>query len=899
VNADSLTDIPPRRAGTQGRLRIYLGAAPGVGKTYAMLSDARGCRARGTDVVLGLVDSHGLAETRALCKGLNALPSRTAAGAEGSPPEFDVDAALARRPELVLVDDAGHRNPEASRHSQRWQDIEELLEHGIDVYTTLNVQNIERLKDVVYACTEIRFRDTVPDVFLERAEELRLVDLSPDDILERLSEGKVFLAQPERKARDLFRKPTLASLRNLALRIAVEHQEALRWAQGREHGAGGLWPTSKKVLICIDDRPTAEQLIRAGRRLASLLHADWIVVYVETARAQRLSESEREQVLARLRQAEEFGAEITTLTAGVGLNQRIIALARQKKAGRVVLEQPEGSVWQRWQRGSIARALQRRAGDLDVFLIAPGYSSLAQDTLAGVGRPLPGALTVTRDTAVQWEGYFWSVGIPIAATLVSTTVFRRPQPTDYFIVYLVGVLFIASRFGFWPSAVAAILSVLAIDYLLIPPYFSFAVARPQDVVTLFVFLLGALVASRMTADLRLQSQSARQREQRVRFLYEFAKELGAVRTMEDIASVAARQISQELRWQCSLLLSGIDGRVALPDASETDGTAGFDPHVAQWVFDNRRAAGWGTGSPASARDLYLPVSSGTHRFGVLALRPTARSLVLLPEQRRLLDSVLTQIGQAMERIRLTEEAHAANVHATTEELRNSLLSAIAHDFRTPLASIVAAASALLQRKSHLSEQQSWELTQTILEEGQRMTKLANNTLQMARLEAGTVSLHREWYPLEEIIGAAISRMEGRLQQHLVDTRLPAGVPMAQVDEVMIVQVLENLIENAIKYTPAGTRIEVGAEEQGDQTRFWVADTGPGLPVGEERKLFEKFYQGPQQKTQGGVGLGLTICRIIVEAHGGQIRASNRVGAGAEFSFTIPHTEAPPRLAAES
>ena len=652
-------------------------------------------------------------------------------------------------------------------------------------------------------------------------------------------------------------------------------------------------------MVCIGPEPVAEPLIRAGRRIASLLHADWIVVYIETARAQRLSDVEQERVLAHLRLAEELGAEVVTLNSGYGIDRRIIDLARQKNVGRVVLEQPVGSAWQRWRRGFLLRALGRNASDWDVFLIAAEHSSLAQDTLAGRERPAPAIPKATgTGPAIRWQAYVWSVGITLAATLVSTIAFRHPEPTNYFIVYLLGVLFIASRFGFWPSALAATLSVLASDYLLIPPYFSFAVARPQDVVTLLVFLLGALVASRLTADLRLQSESARQREQRVRFLYELTKALGGARTIEEVAAAAARQVANELHWQCSLLLVQSDGRVAAADNLESGAKQPFDLQLAQWAFDNRKAAGWGMGSLASTRDLYLPVSSSTYRFGVLALRPTTRSLVLLPEQRRLLDTVLGQIGQAMERIRLTEEAHAANVQAATESLRNSLLSAVAHDFRTPLASIVAASSTLLQRGEQLSAHQSRELTQTILEEGQRMAKLANNTLQLARLEAGTVTLHRDWYPLEEIVGAVLSRMEGRLKEHMVQIRLPAGVPMALVDEVMIVQVLENLLENAVKYTPIATHIEVGAEQEPDRVRFWVADQGPGIPGGEERKIFEKFYQGPGKGKEGGVGLGLTICRIIVEAHGGQILARNRPCGGAEFSFTIPHTKAPPQILVE-
>lgn len=881
----------------RGRLRIYFGAAPGVGKTFAMLSDARVRRARGADVVIGLVDAHGLADTEALLKGFEAVAPRQSQRSEPGSRELDLDAVIERRPALVLIDDLQHRNPEGSRHFQRWQDIEEILDQGVDVHTTLSVQSIESLKELIHELTKIRFRQTVPDSVFEQADEVTLVDISPDDLLERLRDGKVFLAQPDRMLRDFFRKETLVCLRDLALRQAAAHLEAQRLAQSRKQAGGGLWPGSKKVLVCIGHEPVAERLIHAGRRLASLLHADWIVAYQESAKAQRIPERERERVQAHLRLAEDLGAEVVTL-AGYAMDRRVVELAQQKNVGRIVLERPSGTVWQRWRSGAIVRTLEREARDLDVFLVSAEHSPLTHDTRAG--HSLRSSVTPASAGRLQpaWGAYLWSAGVTAAATILSTAAFRHPEPTNHLIIYLVGVLFIASRFGFWPSAVAALLSVLAADYLLVPPYFSFAIARPQDVVTLGVFLLAALVASRLTDNLRFQTERARQREQRVRFLYEFTKALAAARSTEQVAAVAQWHMSNELPWRSRLLLADADGKVVPAGQAADSAELAIDPEVAQWSFDNSKPAGWGTDTMRGDRGLYLPVSSASHRFGVLALRPEEAGPVLLPEQRRMIDTLVTQISGTLERIRLAREANTATARVESESLRNSLLSAIAHDFRTPLASIVAASSTLLESKGRLSDYQEHELTQTIFEEGQRMTNLANNTLEMARLEAGAVTLTREWYPLDEIVGAVISHMEDRLKDHPIETRLPAGVPMAQVDEVMIVQVLENLIENAIKYTPAGTRIEVGAQEEPGQIRFWVADEGPGLAPGDDRKIFEKFYRGAGRETRNGVGLGLTICQIIVQAHGGQIVARNRPAGGAEFLFTIPSTEPPPQIVPE-
>jgi two-component system sensor histidine kinase KdpD len=493
----------------------------------------------------------------------------------------------------------------------------------------------------------------------------------------------------------------------------------------------------------------------------------------------------------------------------------------------------------------------------------------------------------------RWSDYAWSVGVTACATLVSLTLFRHREPTNYLIVYLVGVLVVASRFGFRPSALAALLSVLASDFLLIPPYFSFAVARPEDVVTLGVFLLAGLTVSHLTASLRSEGERARRREQRIRFLYEFTLSLAQVRTVEEAAAIAARQLSRELPWNCELWPAGADGR--LQAAQTAAGAAAFDGQLAQWVFDNRKAAGWSTEVGTERRELYLPVSSSTRRFGVLMLRPRSQDILMLPDQRHLVDTVVSQIAQTMERIRLAEEAQAATVAAQTEALRNSLLSAIAHDLRTPLASIVAASGTLLQDERPPGGQQARELARTIHDEARHMSRLADKTLEMARLEAGTVRLQREWCPVEEIIGAALSRVEESLGARPVRTQTPAEPALAHVDAVLVVRVLENLIENAIKYTPAGSPIEVGADVQGAAVRFRVADSGRGLAPGEETRIFEKFYRGSARDPRPGVGLGLTICRLIVEAHGGRIGARNRPEGGAEFCFTIPSGEPAPPL----
>jgi len=646
------------------------------------------------------------------------------------------------------------------------------------------------------------------------------------------------------------------------------------------------------VLVFIREMAAAERLVGAGRRLADVLRAGWIVA-CPVAAVENLADADRQRLQSILGLAEASGAEILTL-ADHGLNERIVALARRGDIAALVLEQAAPGFLTRWHADALLRALRRAAPQVDVIVVSRRGSLWTPDAPPHVASP--GASPSRAIGQFTLAAAAWSVAVPVVATLVSTALFRRAEPTNHLIIYLLGILFVASRHGFWPSAVAAVLSVLASDFLLIAPYHSFAVARSEDLVTLAVFLLSAILASRLADRLRYQTEQALQREQRVRFLYEFTKALADVRSTDEVVAVTNSHLSRELSASCHLLLADPDGRLAAADASA--GGMPFNAAAAQRAFETSDPVGWGTGSRPQAAPMYLPVSGASHRFGVLAVGSGTGQPVLQAEQRRLADALVSQVAQALERLRLAAEANAATAMAQTESLRNSLLNSIAHDFRTPLASIVTASSTLIQGKGRLSESQARELAQSILEEGQRMARLANNTLDMARLEAGNVRLRREWFPMDEIIGAVVTRMGARLRDRPLRTVLPEGEPLAQVDAVMVVQVLENLVENALKFAPEGSPIEIGAVEGPGDASFWVADCGPGIAPGEERLIFEKFHRGQGGETTSGVGLGLTICRIIVAAHGGHIHAVNRAAGGAQFRFTIPFVEPRPTMAAE-
>jgi two-component system sensor histidine kinase KdpD len=888
----------------RGRLKIFFGGAAGVGKTYAMLSEAREKRAEGCDVVVGLAETHGRAETVALLEGLEVLPPRIIEYRGTQIREFDLDRALKRHPTLILVDELAHTNAEGSRHPKRWNDVEELLDSGIDVYTTLNVQHLESLNDIVGGITQIRVWETVPDTVFERADEVELVDLPPDDLLERLREGKVYLPQQaERAIRNFFRKGNLIALRELALRRTAERVDAQMRDYREDKAIRDVWRAGERLLVCIGPSSLAVRLIRAGKRLASSMHADWIVAYVETPQLQRLTHEVRDKILGYLRLAEELGAETATLSAP-DMSAAILEFAHEKNVSRIVLGKPTRAGWRRWLLGSVVDTIVREADDIDVYLLScekeAAAPNLAELSLLTRSRAYLGLREREGESAkTRYPRYLWGIGVTALTTAVSALMFGHFELSNLVMIYLLGVVFVATRFGRGPSVLSSILSVAAYDFFFVPPRFSFAVSDVQYLVTFAVMLLVGLIVGTLAVNLRSQARVAGHRERRAGVLYAFTRELGSTQSEDEIARIAVKHIGDEFEGQSVVLLPDPQGRIRYPKSQSIQYSFhGSDLGVAQWVFDHGKIAGKGTDTLPGTDGVYFPMRGSSGAIGVLALLPVNLRRVFLPEQQRLVDTFINQIVQAIERVRLSKEAQVARVKAETESLRNSLLSAISHDFRTPLASIVGASSSLIDGGTRLSDDAKLDLGRTIYEEARRMTRLANNLLDMARLEAGGVKLNRQWCPIEEIVGGVLTRLQARLTAHPVTTKLPPGLPLVQVDAVMIEQVLENLLENAVKYTPAGTPIEIGAEAGADEVSFWVADRGPGLPAGKEDMLFEKFYRGAMEGAQSGVGLGLTICRAIVETHGGTIRAENHPEGGAVFRFTIPVTEEPPQIVSE-
>ena len=881
----------------RGRLKIFFGASAGVGKTFGMLLAAHERRAEGLDVVAGYVETHKRAETEQLLQGLEILPPRMVPYRDTQLREFDLDAALKRHPALILVDELAHTNAPGSRHLKRWQDVDELLDAGIDVYTAINVQHIESLNDVISQITGIPVWETVPDAVLEEATEIELIDLPPDELLQRLKEGKVYLPQQaERAAENFFRKGNLIALRELALRRTADRVDAQMRDYRDDHAIQDVWQVKERMLVCIGPGANAENLVRAAFRLAQLLKAEWIVVYIETAKLQRLSREQRDSILRTLKLAEELGAEALTLS-GHHLANEVLSYARTRNATRIVLGKPSMAGWKRRIFGSLVDKIVRQTTDIDIHVMGKDSNFLSQagaNPYFSRSRLYLGLASEESSPLFKLrEGYLWAIIATAICTVIAGFMLNHFDLANLIMVYLLGVVMVAARYGHGPSVLGSFLSVLSFDFFFVPPRFSFAVSDSQYLVTFLVMLLVALLISSMTASTHHQARVAGHRERRIASLYAMSRELAATRGEENIVRIAVKHVAEVFEAQAVVLLPEQTGRVTYPkEEGSAQSCHGSDLSIAQWVYDHGNMAGQGTDTLPGGEMVYLPLKASSGVIGVLTLLPLNPARIALPEQQRLLETFTSQIALALERVKLATEAHIAQVRMETEQLRNSLLSAISHDLRTPLAAIVGASSSLVRDGDRLAGEARKELGLAIYEEAMRMSGLANNLLDMARLQAGRVVLNRQWQPLEEVIGGALAGLSSYLMSHPVTIKLPHDLPLVEIDSMLIERVFVNLLENAVKYTSAGTPIEISASSTENEMVVTVSDRGAGIPVGEEKLIVEKFHRVASEGNQGGAGLGLTICRSIVEAHGGRIWADNLTVGGAAFHFSLPLSEPP-------
>ncbi|MEC5388231.1 DUF4118 domain-containing protein [Uliginosibacterium sp. H3] len=885
-NPDALLQRVQREAAQaeRGRLRIYFGSSAGVGKTFAMLAAARKLQSEGAALLVGVVETHGRSDTAALVDGLPLLPQKEIEYRGNTLKEFDLDAALAAKPPLILVDELAHSNVPGSRHPKRWQDVEELLAAGIDVFSTLNVQHLESLNDVVGGITGIRVNETLPDTFFDSADEVVLVDVPADELLARLKAGKVYVAEKAgQAAQNFFRKGNLMALRELALRRTANRVEDEVQAYRSEQAIAGVWKTEAALLCGVGPDAGAELVVRSAARLANQLNVEWHAAYVETPALQRRSEAERERILRTLKLAQELGATTAVLTAHDGA-QGLIAYARSHNLSRLVIGRARPGTRLPWIRG-LHELAARQAPDIDILEI--GRSERGSESPASVG------VEIRSDDAQRTPLRYYVLTVAACAltALLLTPLRNYFDLANIAMVFLLVVALLAVRLGRGPAVLAAFVSVAAFDFFFVSPRMSFAVSDVQYLVTFVVMLAVGLIIGQMTASLRFQASVALSREERSRALFEFAREMSTVLEVSTLIGMAQTAVAREFRAEAVLLVIDTHSQLQLPKP-----VGDVDIGTAQWAFDRNQPAGLGTDTLPGSPFLYLPLKTSMRTRGVLAVKPATVRFLLIPEQRRQLETFGALIAIALERVHYIEVAQEAVLRIESERLRNSLLSALSHDLRTPLAVLYGLAETLPLTAPPLSQAQRI-VADAIQVEAKRMGALVNNLLDMARIQSGEIHLNLQWQPVEEVVGTALAASKTLLAGHCIETHLAAGLPLVRYDAVLIERVLCNLLENAAKYTLAGSTVSVGAAPEGNMLRVSVADNGRGLVAGQEEAIFEKFARGEKESDKPGVGLGLAICRAIVSAHGGRIWAEPASATGATFCFTLP-LGVPPKVPEE-
>ena len=860
----------------RGKLKIFFGASAGVGKTYAMLSVARQQLLQGVDVAIGVVETHGRMETEVMTDGMERLPMRDISYRNHVFKEFDLDGALARKPAIILMDELAHSNVAGSRHPKRWQDVDELLAAGIDVYSTINVQHLETLNDIVSGITGIRVWETVPDRVFDEADEVVVVDLPPDELIERLKQGKVYFEQQAKVAsKNFFRKGNLLALRELALRRTADRVDGEMQAYRRQSSAAPVWPNRESLLACVEPGERGEKIVRSCARLAAQFAVPWHAVHVEVPASHGTDERRRQEVLRVLKLAQDLGATTAALSAP-DIAPALVLYAREHNLSRLVM----GRTTRRWRwpgQCTLGDAIEAEVDDLDVLRVALPRTVPEQPTRSD--KP------VAR-TPIKWKGYAAAAVVCGATTLLATPLLGMLELTNIVMLFLLAVVGVALRYGRGPAVFAAFVGVALFDFFFVPPRFSFSVSDVQYLLTFAVMLVVALVIGQLTAGLKVQVEAVTERERRVSGLYEMSRDLSAALMVEQVAEIGTRFLDIEFGVKSAVLVADEQNQLkVMPGAS-----AEVDMGIAQWAFDRGEAAGRGSNTLPSSKCLVLPLKATMRLRGVMAVEPTGVGL-LTPEHRRVLDTCASLMAISIERIHYIDVAQRTTVQMESERLRNSLLSAISHDLRTPLASLVGLADTVQLTKPPPTDQQL-ELILAMRNSAMRMNALVANLLDMARLESGSVKLNRQWQPLEEVVGSALGACASMLEGRPLKVILAPDLPLLNLDTILIERVLVNLLENAGKYTPAGSPIELEARIESDCVVLTLNDRGPGLPRGREEAIFEKFERGKREDATPGVGLGLAICRAIMQVHGGTIRGETRDSGGARFILTLPRGEPP-------
>lgn len=863
---DPLEQLKKDQASTKrGRLKIYLGMAAGVGKTYGMLLEGKQELERGTDVVLGYLEPHGRAETDQMAVGLPTMPPRVIEHRGVRILDFDLEAALVRKPSLILVDELAHSNPEGSKHLKRWQDIEELLQAGINVITTVNIQHIESLRDVVAQITGVFVQETVPDAFFESTNEVELVDIPPEQLHQRLREGKVYHeAKVEQALSGFFKRGNLLALRELALRrTAVQVDKDLRVAR-TDLNDQEPWHASERILVCVAPNRMAARVVRSAKRIAINLHAEMLAVSVESNRHSSLSRENRDYQEQAMTLAEKLGAKTTNLV-GDDIVAEVIAFARKENVTTIVMGKPIRNRWKEFAFGSVVDATIRASGDIDVLVITGAESQ---------GTPI---FRRSEHKKTNWIGYAEGLLVVAACTGIGFFLQEDLKFSNLIMLYLLGAVVISVRHGIRESVATTFLSIMAFNYCFIPPRFSFAISDLRFVFTFIVMMIVSVLMSVLTTRLRENSQASARRERTTAQLYDLSRILAESRKKDQMARLGSEKTSEILGKPIAILMKTPEGLTAGAPSATGFENEDNERAVAQWVIDHSQSAGKSTDTLAGAVGLYLPLIGSESTLGVLAIEMRDSESLDIAE-RHVVESISNQLSGALERAQFAKESHDAALQTETEQVRSDLLSAVSHDLRTPLASIEGSASALLSQET-LSETGK-ELATTIKQESQRMTRLIQNLLDMTRVQ-GKVQLDLDWQNLEDIVANGIERT-APLFSHKVELVKPDVPILVKMDGVLMEQVMVNLLENAAKHAGKDSRVTIRLVTQGQRASLEVNDNGPGIPDAELGKIFDRFHQG----SNSGFGLGLAICKAAVEAHGWTISAKN-LHPGASFRIEIP------------
>ncbi len=872
------------KARHRGKLKIFFGAYPGVGKTYTMLEAARLKKAEGVDVAVGILDTHDSKETEALLAGMDIIPPLEIWQRGVLLKELDLDQALKRRPGLLIVDHLAHLNGEGIRHLKRWQDVEEILESGIDVYTTLNVQQLESLHDIVIRLTDIMVWETVPDSVLENADELELVDLPPSDLLERLDKDLIFIPEAHQPANwHFFKRANLDAFREMALRITTDWVNDQVQIHHRGMASSQAWPIRERLLVCISASPSSAKLVRAAHRMAKSMRADWTAVYVEASFHSENKEKDLEAMaIQHLRLAERLGAETAILT-GTDFAEEVLTYARDKSVTRILTGKAPKRSWKNLFPDSPVGRLLRKCGDIEVTVTPGDSEDLAPKV---VGRPR---------LKLDWKGFGFAFLEMALCTAFNQIIFMYMDPAsqtliyvNQIMVYLLGISVLSASQGVWPCVGACVLNVLAFDFFFVPPLYEFDVYDSRYITIFLVMLTVGLIISNLTVRMKTQTRLSRLRERRTEALYGFSRELASTRGTNELLNAAVKHISEVFESSVTAFLPNEQNRL------EARCSTTADPHlsskemgVAQWAYDLGQMAGKGTDTLPDAQELYVPLLAGGEPVGALGVKSHFPDRLFIPEQLHLLEAFAHQTALAVLGDKLAEEKQEAQLQMETEKLRSSLLSSVSHDLRTPLATIKGAIGGLLESGEAMGAATRRDFLENVHEETGRLERLVTNLLEMTQIEAGTIQPKKEPNDPLDVIGSAVARVRKRMNGRKLEMNVPPDLPLVPMDGLLIGQVVTNLLDNALKYTPEGSPLEITSWIDKNIWVVQVADRGPGVPAQDLLHLFDKFYRGPQKEKKSGAGLGLAICKGMVDIHRGTLTAENRPEGGMIFRLALP------------